>query len=76
MSGDVGKWELVKTTGRGPGRISHHTASVRPSKEIVFYGGLRGEESNSEIFLFNPSTNNWLNVNPSVSTARSAMTPS
>lgn len=76
MSGDVGEWELVQTTGRGPGRISHHTASVRPSKEIVFYGGLRGEESNSEIFLFNPSTNNWLNVNPSVSTARSPMTPS
>lgn len=65
MSGEVGEWELVQPSGRGPGRISHHTASVRPSKEIVFYGGLKGEESNNEIFLFNPNTNSWLIVNPS-----------
>ena len=63
------EWELVQTTGRGPGRISHHTVSVRPSKEVVFYGGLKGEDSNAEIFLFNPNTNAWLSVNPSVSRA-------
>ena len=56
------EWELVQTTGRGPGRISHHTSSVRPSKEVVFYGGLKGEDSNAEIFLFNPNTNSWLTV--------------
>ena len=64
---DVSEWELVQTTGRGPGRISHHTVSVRPTKEVIFYGGLKGEDSNSEIFLFNPNTNAWLTVNPSVS---------
>jgi len=26
------------------------------------YGGLKGEDSNAEIFSFNPATNNWLNV--------------
>ena len=72
MSGEVGEWELVQTQGRGPSRISHHTASVRPSKEIVFYGGLKGEESNNEIFLFNPNTNSWLTVNPSVSNGRTS----
>ena len=59
----------MQTTGRGPGRISHHTVSVRPTKEVVFYGGLKGEDSNNEIFLFNPNTNAWLSVNPSVSEA-------
>lgn len=58
----IADWELVQTTGRGPGRISHHTASVRPSKEVVFYGGLKGEDSSNEIFLFNPNTNAWLAV--------------
>ena len=55
----VGEWELVNTSGRGPGKISHHTASVRPSKEVILYGGLRGEDSNDEIFLFNPQTCAW-----------------
>ena len=66
-SGSAIEWELVQTSGRGPGRISHHTVSVRPTKEVVFYGGLKGEDSNSEIFLFNPNTNTWTNVNTSVS---------
>jgi len=61
------EWELVNTTGRSPGRISHHTVSVRPDKNVIFYGGLKGEDSNSEIFLFNPNSNSWLNVNLSVS---------
>lgn len=56
------EWEQVHTTGRGPGRISHHTASVTASKDVIVYGGLRGEDSNHEIFQFNPNTNNWLNV--------------
>ena len=67
-AGDLGiEWELVQTTGRGPGRISHHTSSVRPTKEVIFYGGLKGEDSNAEIFLFNPNTNSWLTVQNSVS---------
>ena len=57
------EWELVNTSGRGPGRISHHTTQVRPSKEVIFYGGLKGEDNNDEIYLFNPNTNAWLTVN-------------
>lgn len=66
-SGQPVEWEMVQTNGRGPGRISHHTVSVRPSKEVIFYGGLKGEDSNSEIFLFNPNTCSWLTVAQSVS---------
>jgi len=61
------EWELVPTTGKGPGRISHHTVSVRPDKQVLFYGGLKGEDSNPEVFLFNPNTNSWLTVTTSVS---------
>ena len=57
----------MQTTGRGPGRISHHTAHVRPSKEVVIYGGLKGEDSSAEIYLFNPNTNAWQTVLMSVS---------
>ncbi len=63
----MSEWELVQTTGRGPGKISHHTVSVRPTKEVIFYGGLRGDDSNDEVFLFNPNTNTWSIVQPSVS---------
>ena len=61
------EWELVQTSGKGPGRISHHTVSVRPDKQVLFYGGLKGEDSNPEVFLFNPQTNSWLTVTTSVS---------
>ena len=57
------EWEQVNTTGRAPGRISHHTTQVRPSKEVIFYGGLKGDDNNDEIFLFNPNTNGWVTVN-------------
>lgn len=63
----INEWELVNTSGKGPGKISHHTVSVRPSKEVVFYGGLKGEDSNNDVFLFNPNTNSWVTCNYSVS---------
>ena len=62
------EWELVNTSGHGPGRISHHTVSVRPGKEVVFYGGLKGDDANNDIFVFNPNTNQWSKANASVST--------
>jgi len=40
------EWEKIATTGRGPGRISHHTACILPSKDVIIYGGLKGEDSN------------------------------
>ena len=68
------EWEQVQTTGRGPGKISHHTASVLPSKDVIIYGGLKGEDSNQEIFQFNPNTNSWLNMTFSVSCPHKQLT--
>ena len=45
------EWEQVETSGKGPGCISHHKAFPM-KKEILFYGGLKGEDSNPEIFIF------------------------
>lgn len=41
------EWELVTTHGQGLGKISHHTASVHGPREVIFYGGLFGEDNNS-----------------------------
>lgn len=56
------EWECVNTTGRGPGKISHHTVSILSQKEVLFYGGLKGEDNNADIFLFNAMTNAWSTV--------------
>ena len=47
------EWECVSTHGKGPGKISHHTCYVMTPKEVLFYGGLKGDDSNSEIFIYN-----------------------
>ena len=44
-------WEQVFPNGKGPGKISHHTAFVQDS-EVIFIGGLRGEDSCNEVFVF------------------------
>lgn len=56
------EWEMVCPNGRGPGKISHHTASVQ-SDEVVFYGGLKGEDSCADIFLFDVPTCTWSTLN-------------
>lgn len=53
------EWEQVTMNGRGPGAISHHTAFVMGSKEVLFYGGMKGEDSNAEIFIFNANNCSW-----------------
>ena len=47
------EWECVQTHGKSPGKISHHTCYVLNQKEVLFYGGLKGDDSNSEIFIYN-----------------------
>jgi len=56
------EWEQVDTSGRGPGAISHHTAFVMGTKEVLFYGGLKGEDSNPEIFIFNATSGSWQTI--------------
>ena len=53
-------WECVKQNGEkeGPGKISHHTASVN-GNTAYFYGGLKGEDSVKDIYKFNVETNCW-----------------
>jgi len=38
-------WELISSSGRDIGRISHHTCALVSAKEVVFFGGLKGEDS-------------------------------
>ena len=62
------EWELVNTQGsRCPGKISHHKVFVVNNTSVLMYGGQKGEEGNSEIFIFNPTTANWSTLQFSVS---------
>ena len=54
------EWELVSTQGKAPGKISHHTCSIiNQGKEVLFYGGLKGDDSNSEIYIYNALASSW-----------------
>ena len=53
------EWECVTTTGKAPGKISHHTCCVLNPKEVLFYGGLKGDDSNAEIFIYNALSSSW-----------------
>lgn len=55
-------WEQVTTTGRDIGKISHHTCSMVSAKEIVFFGGLKGENSSQNVHMLNLVSNNWTNL--------------
>jgi len=43
----------VQTSGRSPGKISHHKATVLNAKDVLIYGGLKGEDSNPDVFILN-----------------------
>jgi hypothetical protein len=38
-------WECIATTGKDIGKISHHSCAIISAKEVVFYGGLKGDFS-------------------------------
>ena len=61
------EWELVQTSGREPGKISHHTASVLNAKDVLIYGGQKGEDSNPDIFIFNALAGQWTTIQLAVS---------
>jgi len=57
------EWEPVTgASGRDTGKISHHTAAIVNSKEVVFYGGIKNTDSNPEIFVYNVINNSWSTV--------------
>lgn len=54
-------WECVKQSGDGPGKISHHTASPQQDT-VTFFGGLKGEDSVSTIYIFEIASACWSKV--------------
>lgn len=53
------QWEQVAFRGaKAPGKISHHRCAVQGDKMILI-GGLKGEVSNTECWLFDLKTNTW-----------------
>lgn len=54
-------WELLKTTGDSPEKISNHRAVVIESK-IYLYGGLiNNDNSKDSLFWLDVMTNTWFN---------------
>ena len=56
------EWEPIKLEGKNPGKISHQKAFVISQQNVLVYGGLKGEDSNPDIFLYNAIANTWSNV--------------
>lgn len=61
------EWEPVVTAGRNPGKISHHKAFVMNEQNVLIYGGLKGEDSSADIWLFNAVNSNWTTMQYAVS---------
>lgn len=51
-------WEHVQTKGKDLGRISHHS-TIPFGADVIFYGGMKGEDSNPDIALFKTTTATW-----------------
>jgi hypothetical protein len=52
------EWELVNTTGKGPGKISHSSAVVVGSN-VIIYGGQKGEDSSDKVYCLNLDKASW-----------------
>ena len=61
------EWEPITTSGRNPGKISHHKAFVVNDSSVLIYGGLKGEDSNHDIFIFNANNASWTTTQFAVS---------
>lgn len=51
-------WEPLSPKGKGPGPISHHKCAVFDDK-MILVGGLIGDDSNSEIYMYDSTGNHW-----------------
>lgn len=53
------QWEEIKYVGaKSPGSISHHKCGLSGDKMILI-GGLKGETSNKDTWIFDIKTNSW-----------------
>lgn len=54
-------WELVKTTGEGPEKISNHRAVVIESKIYIYGGLINNENSKNSLFWLDVTNSLWIN---------------
>lgn len=53
-------WEPVKPTGKGPKRVSYHSAVMVGPAMVAFYGGLyEGDDACNTIYGLNLEKNAW-----------------
>jgi hypothetical protein len=55
------QWEEVAFKGsKSPGRISHHKCAILPGTDkMALVGGLKGDQANTEVWLFDLKTSTW-----------------
>lgn len=52
-------WEQVNYKGaKSPGKISHHKCTVMGDK-MILVGGIKGDVSNGETWIYDLKTNQW-----------------
>ena len=56
------QWELVTPSGKGPGKISHHTCAAI-GEQMILIGGLQGDNSNSNLYSYDIAKNAWSILN-------------
>lgn len=53
-------WEPIKPTGKGPKRVSYHSAVMIGPALVAFYGGLyEGDDACNTIYTLNLEKNAW-----------------
>ena len=52
-------WQLIKTTGPGPGKISNHKAVVLESRIFVYGGLINNENTKNSLFSLDTMNNTW-----------------
>ena len=67
------QWEEIAFKGaKNPGRISHHKIAVLPGTDkAALIGGLKGDQANTETWLFDLRSNTWEVAKSTVTTVTS-----
>lgn len=60
-------WELVKTTGEGPEKISNHKAIIIESKIYVYGGLIDNENCKDSLYWFDITNSLWIHHRTKVS---------
>ena len=53
-------WESITPKGKGPEKISHHVcATFKDCENVVLYGGLKGDNDNGDVYIYDIPHNSW-----------------